>query len=388
MKKPLAIDIFCGAGGVSQALKNFFNIITAVEYDPIIAKTYELNHGSEHLIINDVEKLTKEEFIKMTNLKVKQLDLLVSTPPCQGFSRHSRKKAFDSNDHRNKLILETTRISDIFHPKYIFFENVDNIINYKVFHTFLRRLVNLNKLGYKRNENRPSYHINFKVVSVYKYGVPQKRRRLILLAKRIDDYPFVEGVIKFPKDGTPIIGSPLNVWPKEKSSILLGEHLSKYELKPIEAGETDPSDPLHTCRNLSALNLKRIKSTPHDGGSRNAWPEELLLNCHKKSNVSFGDVYGRMDRNDFAPTITCGCISYTKGRFGHPTEDRAISLREAALIQTFPSDYKFTGELSDKPYKGSKDNMATQIGNAVPVKLAETFIKELYSDLINEKNRE
>jgi DNA (cytosine-5)-methyltransferase 1 len=388
VEKPKAIDIFCGAGGVSQALKSYFDIITAVEYDPIIAKTYELNHGSEHLIVEDIRKITKEDWLEKANLKEKQLDLLVSTPPCQGFSRHSRKKALDSKDERNNLILETTRIADIFHPKYIFFENVDNIVNYKVFHIFLKKLANLNRFGDKVNVSRPSYHINFKVVSVNKYGVPQKRRRLILLAKRIDTYPFIEGVIKTSESGVPTIELPLNIWPKEQPSPLLGSHLSQYTLNPISAGETDSSDPLHSCRNLSELNLKRIRSTPHDGGSRNSWPQHLLLDCHKKGNVSFGDVYGRMDRNDYAPTITCGCISYTKGRFGHPTEDRAISLREAALIQTFPLDYKFTGVLSDTPYKGSKDVMATQIGNAVPVKLAEAFIQEFYFSLINSKNRE
>ncbi|WP_214772383.1 DNA cytosine methyltransferase [Exiguobacterium sp. s39] len=381
MKKPKAIDLFCGAGGVSQALKKYFEIVTAIEYDPIIAKTYELNHGSEHLIINDIKKVTKEDFIKKAGLKQNQLDLLVSTPPCQGFSRHSRKKALDSKDERNKLILETIRIADIFHPEFIFFENVDNIVNYKIFHTFLRKLANLNASGQKKNPSRPSYHINFKIISVNKYGVPQKRKRLILLAKKINNFPFVEGVIKIPKNKLPIVTSPLNLWPKEQLSPLLGVHLSKYNLNPISAGETDLFDPLHSCRNLSELNLERIRYTPHDGGSRNSWPEYLLLNCHKKGNVGFGDVYGRMNRYDYAPTITCGCISYTKGRFGHPTEDRAISLREAALIQTFPLDYKFTGELSDIPYKGSKDVMATQIGNAVPVKLAEIFIKEFYSRL-------
>jgi DNA (cytosine-5)-methyltransferase 1 len=383
--KKTAIDLFCGAGGVSEALKNFFKIVGAVEYDPIIASSYKLNHGQDHLIVKDIREISKKEWLQKVQLKPGELDLLVATPPCQGFSRHSRKKAEENIDERNDLILEVIKVTDIYQPRYIFFENVDNIVNYKVFHTFLRRLVNLKKDGNKRTCNRPSYHVNFKIVDASRYGVPQTRRRLILIAKRIDVFPCKEAFVKIPREGVPIVIKPLDVWPSEEPAPTLGEYLAQFKLKPIGAGETDPDDPLHTSRRLSDLNLKRIQATPHNGGSRDSWPPELLLDCHKKKNVSFGDVYGRMDFNKYSPTITCGCISYTKGRFGHPVEDRAISLREAALIQTFPLDYKFTGLLNGKEYEGAKDKIAMQIGNAVPVKMAYIFIKEIAKHIDKEK---
>ncbi|MBY0034272.1 MULTISPECIES: DNA cytosine methyltransferase [Bacillus] len=371
-KKFKAVDLFCGAGGVSEALKRNFEVRAAVEFDPVIAKTYALNHGDEHLIVDDIRNINEDVWMDKIRLKPKELDLLVATPPCQGFSKHARRKAKESKDERNQLILETLKVTKLFQPKYIFFENVDNITNFDVFHQFIHQLLNVNCDGYKLNEEEPSYLVDYKVINASDYGVPQRRKRLILLAQRADIFPIVD--------------TELSIWPEKKEQITLGELLCEHSLSKLEAGETDPDDPLHTVRSLSDLNLKRIRNTPHDGGSRKDWPAELLLECHKKGNVGFGDVYGRMDRNAVAPTITTGCISYSKGRFGHPAEDRAISLREAALIQTFPIDYKFTGQLSDEPFKGSKEKMATQIGNAVPVKLAEAFLERIVNRLKEELN--
>lgn len=381
MSKPTAIDIFCGAGGVSEALKKHFKIVASVEYDEIIAKTYELNHGNEHLLIKDIKRISNKEWIDFTNLTVRDLDILVSTPPCQGFSKHSRKKAIENNDPRNKLILETCRIAEIFEPRFILFENVYNIINYKIFHSLIKRLSNVKKNGEKRSPNRPSYHLRFEIVDASDYNVPQKRKRLILIGKRIDTFPCKDAFIQSPNEKNPFVTNPLNIWPNKVKASLLGEYLSQFSLSKLKAGDTHKKDPFHTTRKLSALNLKRIKATPPNGGSRDSWPKDLILDCHKKKNVSFGDVYGRMNFYDYAPTITCGCISYSKGRFGHPIEDRAISLREAALIQTFPIHYKFTGHKNGQLFFGSKEKMATQIGNAVPVNLAKLFINEIYTHL-------
>lgn len=367
-----AVDLFCGAGGVSEALKSHFNILAAVEFDPIIAKTYEMNHGKDHLIVDDIRNISEEEWLKKASLKPRELDLLVATPPCQGFSRHSRIKAKDSKDERNLLILEVLKVVRLYHPKFIFFENVDNITNFEVFSCFISQLKNLDEHGYQINKEYPSYIVDYKVINAADFGVPQRRKRLILLAQRVDIFP--------------VKHCDISVWPDTTEQMTLGQLLTKYPLKKLKAGETDPDDPLHTVRKLSEINLKRIANTPHDGGSRRDWPSELLLECHKRGNVGFGDVYGRMDRSSVAPTITTGCTSYSKGRFGHPTENRAISLREAALIQTFPVNYKFTGQLSDEPFKGSKEKIATQIGNAVPVKLAAVFIKKIAEKLKEELN--
>ncbi|MEY9096512.1 DNA cytosine methyltransferase [Paenibacillus sp. RC84] len=380
-----AIDLFSGAGGVSEAARGLFDIICAVEYDEVIASTYGLNHGKGHLLVKDIKKIKKKQWvnIKKTRLGNRPLDLLIATPPCQGFSRHSRKKSSNNRDERNKLTLEILRVTNLFEPTFIFFENVDNVLNYKVFHIFLELLANVDTLGYKKHSNRPSYHLRFEIVDAADYGVPQRRKRLILIGKKIEVFPNGDATILYSSKGTPYISSPLPIWPAKNKAPKLGEYLREFNLPPLNAGQTDANDILHKCRNLSDVNLQRIRNTPRNGGSRSDWPPDLSLGlaCHSKENVSFGDVYGRMNYEDYSPTITCGCLAYTKGRFGHPVEDRAISMREAALIQSFPVSYKFTGRLNGKVNEGSSENIATQIGNAVPVKLARCFLEEFHKQL-------
>jgi len=385
-----AIDLFSGAGGVSEALKKHFSIACAVEYDNIIASTYALNHGHDHLLVKDIRKIKKNKWNKIKkNLNDRNLDLLVATPPCQGFSRHSRKKSVSSTDDRNKLIMEVIRVVNIFQPNYILFENVDNIINFKIFHIFLHVLSNLNYVGNKKHLNRPSYHLRFEVVDAVNYGVPQRRKRMILIGRKINTFPNTDAVIHMSETGLPYVTNPLSLWPEEKKATTLREHLKPFNLSRLEAGGKDEEDKLHRCRNLSSVNLLRIRNTPLNGGSRSDWNDKnLALECHKKSNVNFGDVYGRMNFDDYAPTITCGCLAYTKGRFGHPEEDRAISMREAALIQTFPIHYKFTGKKDGNEHEGSTENIATQIGNAVPVKLAKSFVDLIYNQLLIETQNE
>ncbi|MBB3131305.1 DNA (cytosine-5)-methyltransferase 1 [Paenibacillus rhizosphaerae] len=381
-----AIDLFSGAGGVSEALKEHFDIKCAVEFDEIIARTYELNHGNSHLLVKDIRKIRNRKWNKIKRkLNGEDLDLLIATPPCQGFSRHSRKKTVTNADDRNKLIMEIIRVAKIFQPNYILFENVDNIVNFKIFHIFLSLLTNLNSDGFKKDLERPSYHLRFEVVDAVNYGVPQHRKRMILVGKKINLFPNIDAIIQESGKGLPFVTNPLSLWPEKVEAPTLREHLKPYNLSRLEAGGTDEKDRLHRCRNLSPENLIRIRNTPLNGGSRSDWTDEgLALECHKKANVSFGDVYGRMNFDDYAPTITCGCLAYTKGRFGHPEEDRAISMREAALIQTFPVHYKFTGKIGGNAYEGSSEHIATQIGNAVPVKLAQSFVDLIYNQLIKE----
>ncbi|WP_175631855.1 DNA cytosine methyltransferase [Virgibacillus siamensis] len=379
--KYTAVELFSGAGGVTEAIKDKFDLKCAVEYDPIIAKTYELNHGKDHLIVDNINNLDPRKILAFTRLKPGELDLLAVTSPCQGFSRHSRKKAAGNKDKRNKLIMQTIRYSNIFEPSYIFFENVSNIVNFTQFSRFIRILTNLDRNGYKRFSKWPSYHIRFERINASDYNVPQNRNRLILIAKRIDSFPNKDAVITYEKGNIPSVEKPHDIWPKKQKSLSLGQYLIKYNLTKIEPGETCKIDSLHKARNLSDLNKKRISYTPQNGGSRDDWPEELQLDCHKKKGVSYGDVYGRMNYNDYAPTITTGCTSYSKGRFGHPIYNRAISLREAALIQTFPKSYKFTGNINGDINMGSIDILSTQIGNAVPVNLAKTFITEITREL-------
>lgn len=373
-----AVDLFSGAGGVSEALKKYFKLELAVEYDPIHARSYKMNHGDEHLLIKDVTKVTKCE---LEDMEIDNIDLLVSTPPCQGFSRHTRRKIEDVNDTRNNLILETSRFARMLSPEYVFFENVPGIIYFKVFHKMVRELNNLKRDGTPRNKKYPSYNVNFEVVNVWEYGVPQKRKRLILVAEKIKEFPRKHCYVQTIGREYPKYYEEIEIEVIKEESQYLGEYLKEYRLEEIKAGQRSEKDPLHVSNNLSELNLERIKQTPKNGGSRHSWPDELVLDCHRGRKVGYGDVYGRMDFRDYAPTITGGCNSYSKGRFGHPVENRAISLREASLIQTFPSEYKFVGDLIAEPNYGSRNKIALQIGNAVPVKLAEAFIKAIYRKL-------
>lgn len=376
MKKLNAVDIFCGAGGSSEALKKYFNIVAAVEFDEITGKSYELNHGSNHLYIEDIKNL-KGNFWR--NITVNnEINLLVSTPPCQGFSKHSRKKVIESNDPRNNLILETLRVAQIISPDFIFMENVPNIINYKIFHKLVKGLSNIKLDGTPLNGELPSYHIRYECVNASDYNVPQKRKRMILIAKKIEMFPCKEAYVQTRNTSIPLVKEPIKLWPKKMVASSLGEYLKQFNLPELRAGETCNSDSLHKSRSLSNVNLQRIRSTAPNGGSRKDWSDDLILECHKKERVRFTDVYGRMSYNDYAPTITCGCISYSKGRFGHPIEDRAISLREAALIQTFPYEYKFTGKVTGEIYQGSMDNIATQIGNAMPINMAAIFFETIF----------
>ncbi|WP_164669392.1 DNA cytosine methyltransferase [Virgibacillus doumboii] len=386
--KYTAVELFSGAGGVTEAIKNKFDLKCAVEYDPIIAKTYELNHGKDHLIVDNINNLNPHNVLAFTKLSPNELDLLVVTAPCQGFSRHTRKKAIKNKDKRNKLIMQTIRYSNVFKPSYIFFENVSNILNFTQFSRFIRILTNLKANGYKRYAKWPSYHIRFERINASDYNVPQNRNRLILIAKRIDSFPNTDAVISYEKGGIPSVKQAHDIWPDKQKAPKLGQYLKQYNLSKIKPGETCQKDSLHKARKLSNLNKKRISCTPQNGGSRADWPEKLQLDCHKKKGVSYGDVYGRMNYNDYAPTITTGCTCYSKGRFGHPIYNRAISLREAALIQTFPESYKFTGNINGDENTGSIDKLSTQIGNAVPVNLAETFIAKIARELIKSKTKE
>lgn len=232
-------------------------------------------------------------------------------------------------------------------PEIISMENVPNLKNYKdgkVLNDFLEVL--------KKNK----YHVNWKVVDSSQYGVPQTRKRLILVASKFGKIDFIK---------------PTYIHRKFTVREAIG-HLPK-----IEDGETHPSDMLHRARKLSPINKRRIIVTPYGGGWKD-WSDELILECHKKeTGKSFGRVYGRMIWEDLAPTMTTQCTGLGNGRFGHPEQDRAISLREAALFQTFPEDY----ELFDPSTEMSTPKLEMHIGNAVPVKLGRVIAKSIRKHL-------
>lgn len=333
-----AVDVFCGCGGVTEGLKlGNFEIIIAIDNNPVACKTYKYNHPNVQLYEEDIRDISVQD-IHNNYFNKRNLDLLVVCAPCQPFS--SQNKALNSIEDQLKLILNAIEFARVLEPKLIFFENVPGITRnrYKWIIEDLR--IQLEKLGYV--VGKPE------IVDAADYSVPQRRKRTIMFAVKGCDMPVL------PKPQTP---------PGRRITVrhIIGN------LPVLLSNESDPKDPLHHSRNHKPLTMERLSFIPKDGGSRDSLPDNLILNCHKDYR-GHPDVYGRMSWDDVAPTLTTGCTDVTRGRFAHPSEDRAITLREAARLQTFPDDYYFYG---------SDTGIATQIGNAVPVRLIESFAPTL-----------
>jgi len=330
------IDLFCGIGGLSQGfIMENFNVISGYDNDISCKFTYETNN---HAIFHteDVSKLSGEDLDKEfgTNLKI-----LVGCAPCQPFSSYSFKVKKKDPDKMN-LLYSFARLIKETQPTIVSMENVPQLVDCNRFAIFSDFYDNLKSLG---------YFVSYQVVFCPDYGIPQRRRRLVLLASKLGKISLI------PKTHTP------------DKYVTVKDTIGK--LNPVEAGEYDVNDPLHRARKLSDLNLKRIKATKEGKGWKNC-PSDLILNCFKKpSGQSYGSVYGRMKWDEPAPTMTTHCTGLGNGRFGHPEQDRAITLREAALFQTFPMDYKFYESLNT--YNPSQ--ICRQIGNAVPPKLGRVI---------------
>jgi len=320
--KPTAVDLFCGCGGLTVGLKRAgFRVLGAMDVDPLSIKTYKANHRDVTLWEKDIRELDPQELLDALGLKKGGLDLLAGCPPCQGFSTmRTLNGALTVDDPRNDLLLEFERFVEALRPRAVMMENVPGLANDKRFEAFLRKLKKLGYLGAHR------------ILNAAEYGVPQRRRRLIYLAGLGMEIPFADKAAKMKTVEEAIGGLP-------------------------KAGQS--GDPLHDMlENRTPKVLEVIQLIPKDGGSRRDLPEEFQLECHKRCN-GFKDVYGRMAWKEVAPTITGGCFNPSKGRFLHPEEDRAITMREAALLQGFPRRYKF-------PTTDNKSAVALMIGNALP----------------------
>lgn len=322
-----AVDLFCGAGGLTLGLKQAgFRVLAGVEIESVPARTFTLNHSDVICIQKDIRQLGAAELLKRVGLKRGELDLLAGCPPCQGFSTlRTRKKAVSFDDDRNDLLFEFLRMVEALSPRSLMMENVPALAEDRRMKVFLKRL---SALGYKIGRK------NVRVEDAASYGVPQRRRRMILLAS------------KSGQVGDAYTSIPITV----------RQCLSAVALAPV--GEAN--DPLHDYVPKRSFHVEEIiKNIPKDGGSRTALPDHLVLACHKKNGSGFRDVYGRMSWDKVSPTMTGGCGNPSKGRYLHPSEDRAISLREAAVFQTFPSDYQFD-------LTGGRGKVALMIGNALP----------------------
>ena len=333
----IAIDFFCGGGGLTKGLINAgIDVLGGYDSCPDYKDTYEKNNGAKY-VCTDIRNLKKEEVYKtFSQIKGKEDNLLLcGCAPCQPFSsqRHTHSIHKDVN-----LLVEFGKIVEAIKPAHVFVENVPGIqkSGKQVLDQFLAIL------------NNNGYFYAHKVVNAKKYGVPQNRQRFVLIASR-----FFQPIIPEGTYGT-----------VENPYLTVRDAIEKYPA--IEAGASDISIPNHQAVSLSELNLERIRNTPHSGGDRRSWPSKLVLACHSNGHTGHTDVYGRMDWNKVAPTLTARCYSLSNGRYGHPIQDRAISLREAAALQSFEDDYIFFGSLA---------SIGKQIGNAVPIKLAESLAK-------------
>lgn len=331
-----AIDIYSGSGAVTEGLKaEGITVLAAVDSDPVACETYRLNHPEVHLVQSDIRLLNPTTLRRNIGLD-RQLDLLVVCAPCQPFSSQNRRRA--SDDPRADLVLEALKFVEEFKPKVVFFENVPGIA---ISDPLVSLRHKLSEIGYCLGEP--------KTINAADCGVPQRRERCIMVAALS-----MERIEAFYDSITP------------RPNVTVRETIG--ELRQLCSGERDPIDPLHFARNHQPVVLQRLQHIPTDGGSRSSLPSELELACHKGRKNDFPDVYGRMRWDDVAPTLTTGCTDVTKGRFAHPRDNRAITLREAALLQSFPPYYRFFG---------NSGQIARQIGNAVPVKMIRTLVPSL-----------
>ena len=338
------VDLYAGSGGVTQAFKNKgFNVLAAVEFNSSAAATYRANHPEVHLYEKDIREIHPLQILADCDLKPGELTVLSVCAPCQPFSRQNKSNKKDS---RTKLVLQMIRFVKYLKPKLIFMENVSGLAkgrNSKILNSLIVTL--RDGLGY--------YLAEPTILDAVNYGVPQHRERLFLIGSR-ERIPL--GLPKqshFPPKEANDIGKPQ--W------VTVGDAFK--DITRLSSGQQSSKDVLHRSRKHTALNIERLKHIPKNGGSRKSLPEQLQLECHK-NGTGFNDVYGRLYIDRPSNTLTTGCTNFTKGRFAHPTANRAITPREAARLQTFPDSYIF---------KGTYDQISTQIGNAVPVKFAEAF---------------
>lgn len=335
------VDLFCGLGGLTHGLiRGGIRVVAGVDIDPNCCYPYESNNNTLFLK-KDISLLSGAELESL--FKEGELRLLAGCAPCQPFSTYSRKGRRNRNDTKWGLVSDFSRLIQEVKPDLITMENVPQLLEHKVFEEFLNELQ-----GYE------TWH---DVVDCTQYGVPQTRKRLVLLASRFG----------------PIELLPPNFFKWSPKTVR--DAIS--HLPALKAGCSDPNDAIHVACSLSELNLRRIKASK-PGGTWRDWDKSLLAECHRKSSgQTYPSVYGRMEWDKPAPTITTQCFGFGNGRFGHPEQDRAISLREAAILQTFPDNYRFLA-----PGERVRFNVLGRlIGNAVPVRIGEVVARSLVNHL-------
>jgi DNA (cytosine-5)-methyltransferase 1 len=350
LRRIYAVDLFCGAGGLTHGLiKSGVDVRLGVDIDPSCEYPYTANNPTTFLL-KSVKELDGKEINKY--YRKNGIKLLTGCAPCQTFSRYNQKAT--ESDTRWWLLLQFSRLVKEVLPDLVTMENVPGLMDQNVFEQFLNDL------------KECKYFINYSVINCAFYGVPQQRHRLVLIASRLGEINLLS--------------------PKEFGKKIKTLRQAIGEMPVISEGTYYPKDHLHQSAALSKTNLERIKSSK-PGGTWRDWSEELVANCHKKdTGKSYPSVYGRMTWDAPSPTITTQFFGFGNGRFGHPEQDRAISLREGAILQSFPKNYKFAA--SDKPI--NKTQVGKLIGNAVPVSIGRLIGESFYNHIskLNKINHE
>lgn len=337
VKKPTAIDCFCGAGGLSLGFKLAgFDIEYAFDLDEASIRTHELNLGP-HAFVEDIHNISKRSIEARLGKSLDDLSVVVGGPPCQGFSVQRRG---DDSDPRNDLVLEFARLVIELSPPFFLMENVGGLLA-------PRGLPVMQRI--KERFAGAGYVLHIKKLNAFDYGVPQVRKRVFIVGEKLET-----AIAKFT------FPPPL----ENRTEAAATAREAIWDL--MDKNEDDV--PNHRADRLSAINLERIRSIK-EGEGRDSLPPHLQLDCHRNNSTHRHlDVYGRMAWDKPSPTITARFDSFSRGRFGHPVLDRTVTLREGARLQTFPDSFLFFG---------SKVEVARQIGNAVPPLLAKAIAERI-----------
>lgn len=334
------IDLFCGAGGLTHGLTlEGLDVVAGFDVDPACKHPYEMNNGAE-FFQQDVSQLAAEDLNKI--FAGSEIRVLAGCAPCQPFSTYSQRYETVGTPRWGLLYQFASLVREL-RPEIVTMENVSSVVRHQVFSDFVTTL------------EAAGYHVFNDVVDCAEYGLPQTRRRTVLMASLLGPIDIVA-----PRKG------------KRKT---VRSAIGK--LPSLTAGKSDPRDPLHTCASLSPLNMERMRASI-PGGTWRDWPPHLVAECHRKATgKTYPGVYARMNWDEPAPTLTTQYYGFGNGRYGHPEQDRAISLREGAILQGFPKRYSFVAKGEAVRFK----SLGRLIGNAVPVSLGRLIGKSINSHL-------
>lgn len=345
--KVSAIDLFCGIGGLSFGLKKAgISVVAGIDSDNSCKFAFKKNVKGDFLA-KDIAEINGNELKKKYWSNKKTISILVGCAPCQPFSTHTNKIKNKKSNAKWRLLNDFRRLIDETNPDVVSMENVPNLSNQEIFKDFVAFLIEHN------------YYVTYSNVYCPDYGIPQKRRRLVLFASKFGEIQLISKT-HLPED-----------YASTKQAI--------GNLPPVESGKICKNDPMHRTAMLSEINLERIKASKPKGTWLD-WDEDIRLECHKRnSGNSYRSVYGRMAWDEPSPTITTQFYNYGTGRFGHPSQNRAITIREAALLQSFPLGYRFYEKEKDIVIK----KLGIHIGNAVPPKLGYIIGKTIKEHIKN-----